>query len=635
MAQDNIDRLDIEINVSGNAEQVFNSLNTTLENLQVTLGRIGGSLDGISGKVGQQTAGINNSLSSTQKTANNTTASMRGFGKSTQNALKSVSNSTKKSTSAFGKLFGSIKRIALYRAIRAALKAITQAIGEGVNNAYQYSKAMNGAFAKAMNSASTSSLYFKNSIGAALAPLIQSFIPIITMAADALANFNNRLAVFFARLSGQKQVIQAKKAQTEFAAAVDKSTNSVEALKDATAGFDELNVISDNSGGGGGAGATTPSFTDMFETVDIEVGDGFNALKRVLEDIKNINFKPLENSFKNLKKSAEPLANTIMSLLGKAYKDVLLPLATWSIEELAPHSVDLLSSSLELLNAALEPIDDAWEDIKEALEPVVEFIEEKTIDAIDHLKEKINELTELLTEKKDQISNIISGIGKAFELIWMIAAPILSQFYEQAKNIFDTLFATIKGRISDVIDVLSGIIDFIAGVFTGNWKRVWEGVKQIFTGVISGLTRPYKTVLNYLIGYLNSFIKGLNRLKIPSWVPGIGGKGINIPLIPKFEDGGFPKSGDLFIANEAGPELVGTVGGRPAVASNNEITGISNAVYDTAAEQNALLREQNSLLAQILATSGVSLDGKTLKRSIDKANRNSGATIGTSGIVFG
>ena len=68
-----------------------------------------------------------------------------------------------------------------------------------------------------------------------------------------------------------------------------------------------------------------------------------------------------------------------------------------------------------------------------------------------------------------------------------------------------------------------------------------------------------------------------------------------------YAGGGFPDPGQLFIANEAGPELVGNLNGRTAVASNQEITGISDAVYTTGQTEAELLREQNRLLRQLLA----------------------------------
>ena len=76
---------------------------------------------------------------------------------------------------------------------------------------------------------------------------------------------------------------------------------------------------------------------------------------------------------------------------------------------------------------------------------------------------------------------------------------------------------------------------------------------------------------------------------------------LSLPRIPTYEVGGYPKSASLFWANENGvPELVGNIGNQTAVASGTEITGISNAIYDTAQTEIALLREQNNLLMRLL-----------------------------------
>ena len=81
------------------------------------------------------------------------------------------------------------------------------------------------------------------------------------------------------------------------------------------------------------------------------------------------------------------------------------------------------------------------------------------------------------------------------------------------------------------------IIDFIKNVFTGNWRGAWENVKNIFSNIISGIANVFKFPINLIIDGMNAFIKGLNKLKIPDWVPGVGGKGLNIPLLKKLRVG--------------------------------------------------------------------------------------------------
>jgi hypothetical protein len=92
-----------------------------------------------------------------------------------------------------------------------------------------------------------------------------------------------------------------------------------------------------------------------------------------------------------------------------------------------------------------------------------------------------------------------------------------------------------------VIKVLKGIIQFITGIFTGDWEKAWEGIKNIFGGIWDSIVGVFKGAINLIIDGINFLIRGLNKLSfdIPNWVPLIGGKsfGINIPEIPKLAVG--------------------------------------------------------------------------------------------------
>ena len=114
---------------------------------------------------------------------------------------------------------------------------------------------------------------------------------------------------------------------------------------------------------------------------------------------------------------------------------------------------------------------------------------------------------------------------------------------------------TIKSVVGGALTAIQGLLDVFAGIFTGNWSQVWEGVKGIFSGVWESIKGIAKGAMNGIISIINGLIGGLNKLKIPDWVPGIGGQGINIPLIPQFAKG-TPRTPDTFIAGEAGAELI-------------------------------------------------------------------------------
>ena len=117
-----------------------------------------------------------------------------------KSVLKSCTGEIKHHTNAFTKLGDAIKRIAFYRAIRSAIKAVTQAMKEGVTNLYYYSAALNSldaARAKTtMDAFATSALYVKNSLGAALMPILQSIVPMVNAVADAFATAANAVNQF-------------------------------------------------------------------------------------------------------------------------------------------------------------------------------------------------------------------------------------------------------------------------------------------------------------------------------------------------------------------------------------------------------------------------------------------------------
>lgn len=144
------------------------------------------------------------------------------------------------------------------------------------------------------------------------------------------------------------------------------------------------------------------------------------------------------------------------------------------------------------------------------------------------------------------------------QIIWSKIAEFFNKYvkaefekmFKFIGDIASNFFATFKGVFGAIEGVLSGIIQFIAGVFSGDWKKAWEGVKNIFSNIVNGLVAVFKLPLNNMIALLNMFIRGLNNIKVPDWVPGVGGKGINIPLIPKLAKGGIVDSATLAMIGE-------------------------------------------------------------------------------------
>jgi hypothetical protein len=184
----------------------------------------------------------------------------------------------------------------------------------------------------------------------------------------------------------------------------------------------------------------------------------------------------------------------------------------------------------------------------------------------------------------------------------------------------------------------------IAQVFTAKW---WKDLGiTIMNGFIAGIEGGINGVIGAFESMINWVVNGLNKISftVPDWVPEIGGQVVGVSLstvsfdrvsIPRFAEGGFPEQGQMFIAREAGAEMVGNIGRRTAVANNEQIVeSISVGVAEANSEQNALLREQNALLRELVAKdSGVYLDGRSLSDSVDKYKREKGRVLITGGVV--
>lgn len=158
---------------------------------------------------------------------------------------------------------------------------------------------------------------------------------------------------------------------------------------------------------------------------------------------------------------------------------------------------------------------------------------------------------------RDGVNAFIGGIKNTFVQGFNFISGYLGSVFGGIVQNFNNFFNAGKR-------IFNGFIDFVTGVFTGNWEQAWNGVVNIFGGIFDGIVAYAKAPLNLLIGLINGMIGGLNNIKLPKWVPGIGGKGIDIPQIPYLANGGHLINGQA-IVGEAGPELLTAKNGKTTV----------------------------------------------------------------------
>lgn len=196
---------------------------------------------------------------------------------------------------------------------------------------------------------------------------------------------------------------------------------------------------------------------------------------------------------------------------------------------------NILSGFIEFVNTYVRPI----------VEQIFSFI----------VGTVLPQIAQAFAEWAPTIASILQGLAEVVSTIATAIMAVIQFLMPTIQSIIGVALETIKGVVSGALTAIKGLVDVFAGIFTGDWTRVWEGVKSIFSGVWNSLKSIASGVLNGIISLVNGVISGLNKLKIPDWVPGIGGKGINIPLIPRFATG-TDSTPETFIAGEQGAELI-------------------------------------------------------------------------------
>lgn len=205
----------------------------------------------------------------------------------------------------------------------------------------------------------------------------------------------------------------------------------------------------------------------------------------------------------------------------------------------------------------------------------------KAKENIEKIKEKFNEFVQKCKDTKDKVTGFFTNIknsivdwyngcvaklknfiGSCADMVAKVKGHIvtfISKFTE-AKNSLSAIIGNIKGYFDGIKTTLGGVISFITGVFTGNWSRAWQGVKDIFAGIFATLSNAVKAPLNAVIGLINGAIGAINKISftVPEWVPGLAGKtfGASLNKIPYLYKGTNFFSGGPAVIHDKGAEIV-------------------------------------------------------------------------------
>lgn len=271
---------------------------------------------------------------------------------------------------------------------------------------------------------------------------------------------------------------------------------------------------------------------------------------------------------------------------------------------------------------------------------LVQPVLEEIMQQIDWLwSEHLKPLWDNLMEFFGAFAEMVLAIWNEYIYPWVqqmvdIFAPILAEAIKFVVDAFATAFAKISDIVSAVIRILKGLCEFVTGVFTGDWEKAWNGIKDIFGGVWDGIVGVLKGAVNTVIDMINAVLRavalGVNAIidkinalsfTVPDWVQGIGGETIGFnftkfdpPQIPKLARGAVLPANNPFLA-VVGDQRRGTNVEAP-------LETITQAVI---AALSQLGGTQEFTASQPIE---VKLDGQVLYRAMAKIEANRGVKIG-------
>lgn len=231
------------------------------------------------------------------------------------------------------------------------------------------------------------------------------------------------------------------------------------------------------------------------------------------------------------------------------------------------------------------------------------------------------------------IGVIASGCWEIVELVWGTASGWINEnvirpigtFFSNLWDNVSSWAITAWGNIKSVFYSIADWIDMnVIQPVMRSISWLWDGVKTIFSstvgffkGILNGVISALNSALNWVFSGINSILSDLSNFTIAGHSPFAGIRMINVPQIPMLANGGYVDQGQLFIAREAGAEMVGSIGGRTAVANNDQIVeGIANGVRDA---NDDVVTAIYAVAQQIIAAMQEQNEGGSSTYSFDKA----------------
>lgn len=439
-------------------------------------------------------------------------------------------------------------------------------------------------------------------ISQALAPAVNSVANVIASSINWILNLLAKVLTYIAYIikawfginilagASKDAFMQSQEATGGMANNLGKASKNAKDLKKQLAGFDEMNVLQDNTsesagaggggiGGGGGAGLVAPT---------LELGGEVPEWIKWIAENKDL----VISALLGIAGAILVVKLGLTGLLGGVIIGLIIALVALIIQNWDKVMAVLSVVAQWIWEHVIQPVIDffvaLWNKIVEILTPIISFIAGIVSTILENIKITINNIITIIKFLWDTIVGVLKPI---FTWIWdNILKPVF--------NIVGEIIDGIKNKISGIVDFIKNIISIIWNLITSVASTVGNVIGSVFKSVING-------VLGAIEGVLNTPIKAINKLiDIVRVVPGLSGlKSLKTFNLPRLAKGG--------IINLPGRGLPVALGGE---------RGAEGVIPLTDSQQMALLGEAIGKYININATVPVYVGNRQIAREIRKIN---------------
>lgn len=526
---------------------------------------------------------------------------IRGIGKETDKAKRQSKGLGDGIGQSFSKGIKSIKKFALsLLSVRTAFSAISRASQAYLSFDTQLSESIQNCW---------------NVLGSLLAPILEYVIGLFSKLVSIVATFVKALTGIDLVARANAKALDKQAKSTKGAASASKQLSSI----------DDIESLSTGSGGGGGE--DTPTLT--VEDIDITPLEKF--YKKAKEIFSKI-FVPFKEAWDSVGADVLDSFFSMLENLGDLGKSVFSSiLEVWTNgtgTELITNSLLGFQQIFDIVSGISSSLNEAWNNanngtkiiqsianifksiqqfslsigdsllkwvisdgFQEALNKIFGFIK----DIFKYVEDMCNWLLEMYDKYvkpvvDGQLLPAIDSIITAIMDIWNAVKPIIDFIVQYIGAVLEPVIQGLCETIGGIIQVIKGIAEFISGVFTLDWKKAWNGIKDIFGGVWNSIASFVKTPVNTIISavefLVNKMIEAFNSVKrsinklsfdVPDWVPVIGGKkwGFNISMSSPIN---IPRLATGDVAYEETQVIVGEY---PSANTNPEIISPVSMMKDS------------------------------------------------------